>query len=112
MRYNNNIRKSEANIQAEIYHRLKLLNIESCLEYQFKLVYNNKEISVYADIVVIKNNNIICICEVKNYNKDIPNTNGRQYKKYEMLNIPFVYCMNETHIDNVISIISKIHTFS
>ncbi len=67
----------EANIQAEIYGKLKQLNIESMLEYRIK------DFKLRADIVVIKNNKIICACEVKSHiDKGWFKSEGNQFKKY------------------------------
>lgn len=103
-------RLSEATIQAEIYHQLKILGIVCYLEYPFNIIYKGKARIVRADLVVVKNDNIVCVCEVKNhilYNS--PNKKTLQYHKYEILGIPFFYCMNVSQIGKCVSDIARIH---
>ena len=94
----------EANIQAEIYKRLKEMNIESMLEYRFK------EFRLRADLIVIKNNEIICACEVKSKVSDRPvMTFGKQFQKYMKLGIPIFYCLNLKEVDRVVGKIKVLY---
>ena len=86
----------EANIQAEIYKRLKELGIESMLEYRFK------EFRLRADLIVIKNNEVLCACEVKSRVCKRPMTYGKQFQKYLKLGIPIFYCLNLQEIDKIV----------
>ena len=92
-------RMPEANIQAELYRRLRSYNIPCCLEYRIKLP--NGTGYCRADIVVIDgDSNIACIIEVKSrIKKKKPYEAGRQYQNYESLGIPFMYCMGWWEIE-------------
>ena len=83
----------EANIQAELYRQLRNNNIKCCLEYRIRIPEFKRNIR--ADIVVIKDSRIIVIIEVKSrYGDDEINKDSRQWKCYETLNVPIIYCMN------------------
>ena len=109
MIFKTNGRISEATIQAEIYHQLKTIGIECYLEQNFDIIYKGRPHKVRADIIIVKNYNIVCICEVKNGLDERPNKNTRQYHKYQILGIPFFYCMNVSQINNVISDITNLY---
>jgi competence CoiA-like predicted nuclease len=93
----------EANIQAELYKRLKDLNIESMLEYRFK------DFHLRADLVVIKNNEIICACEVKSRITQRPIHLGKQFQKYLKIGVPIFYCLNQQDVDKTIERISVLY---
>ncbi len=102
LKYEFKKRLPEANIQAEIYSRLRAIDIQCCLEY--KIWINSLQASSRADIVIIRDGYIIAIIEVKSRKVGSkPNKNGRQYQKYEAIGIPFIYCMCSEDIDSVIS---------
>lgn len=86
----------EANIQAEIYRRLKELGVQSILEYRFKSLH------LRADLIIIKENKIICACEVKSRVSKRPMTYGKQFQKYLKLGVPIFYCLNLNEIDKTI----------
>ena len=72
----------EANIQAEIYHHLRLLGIRCCLEYRMYCEESNTH--VRADIITIIGSEIACIIECKTRDGNFTvNTDGEQYKKYK-----------------------------
>jgi hypothetical protein len=94
----------EANIQAEIYKRLKELGIESILEYKFK------EFKLRADLIIIKNDEIICACEIKSWSKPREiNSQGKQFQKYLKLGIPVFYCGRFEKIDYLIKEIIELY---
>ena len=98
-------RLPEANIQAELYNVLKFNKIESILGYRFK------EFRLRADLIVIKNNKIICACEIKSnrdFNKE-PNLDTRQFRKYQALGIPIFYCNHMDKIEKVVNLIKDLY---
>ena len=106
---------SEANIQAEIYHRLKLIGIESCLEYAHK---EPGQRGCRFDLVILKQffdyPEIIAIVEVKNrtrIEKGI-NKNSRQYKKYSAVGLPLIYCLSKSQIDQTVEEIKRVYYFT
>lgn len=100
-------RLPEANLQAELYKRLKDIGIGSCLEYHFK------DFRLRADLIVIKQNEIICACEVKSYRTDRePHLDTKQYQKYLKLNIPIFYLVNLKNLDTIIYKITNLYNRS
>lgn len=103
MEYINNKRISEANIQAEVYHRLKLLEIYCELEYviddcRFDIIITDK-----------LKEKILLIIECKNYEHTISiNMVGNQIKKYSRFGIPIMAIVNETKIEPAIEIIKDV----
>ena len=95
-------RIAEANIQAEIYHRLKLAHIDCYLEYKVKKIGR-------LDIIILLNDEIVCIIEVKSYKiqKDF-NYDSKQIARYRQLNIPILGCGNLKDIDTLIVKIKKL----
>jgi len=88
-------RISEANIQAECYHKLKLLGIRTYLEYGCE--------NCRFDMVVLNGSKIIAIVEFKNGRAGKPiNQNTRQYKKYHSFGLPVIYCKSVTEIEETI----------
>ena len=99
-------KKHSANIQAELYHQLKINKIRCCLEYRTKY-------GVF-DLIVIYKHQIIAIVEIKNYTskKRYKNTkfsnlyeewnNSEQKKRYKKFGVPVFLCYRKHYIDNII----------
>lgn len=70
-------RLSEVNIQAECYHRLRLLNIPCVLEYK---ATNSNERNCRLDMIILKEDSIIAIVEFKNkvFNECKPAITGKK----------------------------------
>ena len=100
-------RLHESNIQAEAYRQLRNNNVKCCLEYSIHCPEFNSNIR--ADIILIKDNKITAIieCKSRKRNKE-PNYKGRQYKKYQSLGLPIIYCMD---FSDAINIMSKIKDY-
>jgi|SRR5581483_1088575 len=91
-------RLPEVNIQAEIYHQCKLLNIHCILELRLK--------TYRPDIIIFKNDQIIGIIEVKNHVRDYSNRpESKQAIKYKSLGYPFYLCKNLNDIPQTMKII-------
>ena len=98
----------EANIQAEIYHHLRLEGIRCCLEY--RMYCNESSSYIRADLVTVIGSEIACIVECKTRTGNYAvNTEGRQYKRYKSLNAPLFYCMNFKHVGKTIELIKELH---
>jgi hypothetical protein len=105
---------TEANIQAECYHQLRLLGIKSCLEYKTH-TKDGKECRF--DMVVLKEINdqyhIIAIVEFKNNRKeyDYIISGHKQYAKYSSFDIPLIYCRRREGIpetvDKIVQLINN-----
>ena len=90
----------EANIQAELYHKLKLEGIESILEY--------KSDGCKLDLIVVKGRDIKCIIEVKSYTKNrLPNYHTKQIEKYKKFNLPIKICGSMSDIPNTLKFIKE-----
>ena len=101
MKFNPPNRIHESNIQAEIYRLLGNLGIDCYLEY--KIYIPELNCSCFADVAIIVNGYVVLLIEVKSRKKcGLPNSNGKQYKKYEAIRdtmgVPFMYCMNSADI--------------
>ena len=100
-------RVSDANIQAEVYHRLRNICIPCYLEYKYE---NSRFDMVILDKTM---KNIIAIVEFKFYRyvsslkRDYRIT--KQYKKYSKYNLPLLYCRHKTEINRVINDIVRIY---
>jgi len=93
-------RISEANIQAEIYHRLKQEKIYSYLEYKYE--------NCRFDIVVpdLKKEKVLVIIEVKSKIRTSPTRRKtKQQLKYERFGVPVLYCNS---MEDVASVIDKV----
>lgn len=91
---------TEATLQAEIYHQLRKKKIKSVLEYKIG--------NCITDIAVLDNSeNICCTIEVKRNRKREVNRTSRQYNKYKNLDIPFIYCTNESYIKDTVDLVTK-----
>jgi len=98
---------SEANIQAELYHELRLLNIPAYLQYRID--------DCVFDMIILdkKKENIIAIVEVKSWSKNgKPKINGKQYEKYIAYGLPLIYCGGFEYIPTTISAIINIYNGS
>lgn len=95
-------RISEANIQAEVYHRLRLAGIICYLEYKHQ--------NCRFDMVIIKGDVIVLIVEFKSRIRHIGriNTKGKQYQKYTAFDVPVIYCTNKSEIDDTVRVIKRI----
>ena len=96
---------SEATIQAELYHRLRLLNIDCILEYPH-LAPDNR--MARLDCVIVKDRQIVAIVEIKRRTKGYDYQNTRQFKKYSSFGVPLIYCFGYHQIDETIKKIQEI----
>lgn len=89
-------RLPEANIQAEFYHRCRLLGLRLCLEYKYE--------HCRFDAVMLDNkDNIYAIIEFKSRIKPIiGDYNTKQIKKYQQYGIPIIVCLDYFSIDKAI----------
>jgi hypothetical protein len=93
-----NDRINSANVQAELYRRLRARDINCRLEYTYQ--------NCRFDLVVIVDGYIVALTECKNTKtKLFPNKNGRQYKKYSLFGLPLLYCLNMDEIDDTVKLI-------
>ena len=99
-------RISEANIQAEVYHRLRLAGITCYLEYKYQ--------NCRFDMVIVKGDEIILIVEFKSRIKQIGkiNTKGKQYQKYTAFGVPVLYCTHQSEIEDTMRVIRKYHSYN
>jgi len=96
----------EANVQAEIYRKLINRGIYCVLEYRMKVPeYGNH---LRADVAVIVDGYVSCLVECKSRVNGKVNVNGRQYKKYESVGLPTIYCMCFDDVDECLSEIIRI----
>lgn len=98
----------EANIQAEIYHHLRLLGIRCCLEY--RMYCSESHSYIRADLVTVIGSEIACIieCKTRTGNYEV-NVNSEQYKRYKSFNLPLFYCMNFKHVGKTVELIKALH---
>ena len=97
----------EANLQAELYSRLKELNIPSYLEYPFRDFVCNR--NRRADLAIYKNDKIVCLIEVKSRRYPCrPNWNGKQLKAYRSTGVFVIVCDN-FNIQDSVSKIKKLY---
>ena len=88
-------RLAEANVTAEFYHQCRLRNIECYLEY----VINR----CVFDAVIVKNGNIVCCVEVKNYvRSQFLNTDTWQIFKYLKVGLPLFWVVNMSQVPIVL----------
>lgn len=101
-------RIAEANIQAEVYHQLKLLNIPCYLEYKVD--------NCRFDIVLLSKDlkNIIAIIEIKSHSEKRVNSKkgilktGKQYQKYNQYGLPLLYCTTMNTVPELIDSCKKL----
>lgn len=63
-------------------------------------------LSSRADIVIVKDNMVKCCIEVKK-TKRTELTKARQYKKYNKLPIPTIYCLSKENIENTVNTVKE-----
>ena len=86
-------RLREANLQAELYCRLKELNIPCYLEYSFHLIGSSKR--PRADAAIYKNGKVVCLVEVKSrMNPFRTNWQSKQLQKYRATGLYTIVCDN------------------
>ena len=90
--------KNEANVVKDLVLALDKENIDMLLEYKVS--------SSRADIVIVKDNMVKCCIEVKKA-KRTELTKARQYKKYNKLPIPTIYCLGKENIENTVNTIKE-----
>jgi len=100
----------EPNIQAEIYHRLKLKGIECMLEMHLYCEKYGGELT--PDILIISKEQIVGIIEVKSLigdkrlsNREIfpdMQISSKQLKRYLLYGLPLFYCTNWEGIEKAI----------
>ena len=100
-------RISEANIQAECYHRLRGIGIPCYLEYKvdncrFDMVILNKSKDCIIGIVEFKSR------KSARSNEKIMKT--KQYQKYAKYGLPLIYCCCWAEIGCTIDIIVELST--
>ena len=101
------IKMTEGTIKSEIYHQLRLNNIDSRVEMSLRKIHSR------VDIGVLKNDELIAIIEVKNYKSNKPfNYNTRQIRKYSQLNIPVLGCCSYENISDIIKQIKILYNKS
>lgn len=90
-------RLPEANIQAEFYHRCRLLGLRLCLEYRY-------EHCRFDAVMLDRNDNIYAIIEFKSRIKPIKGEyKTKQIDKYSKYGIPIIVCLDYNSIDLAIS---------
>ena len=109
MEYIKKVRVSEANVQAELYRRLKMQNIECELEYKIR---RPGERGARLDCVIIQGNMIPLIIEVKNH-IDPEKTRRewhqkKQYTRYSRYGVPVLICAAMCHIDAIVDHVIKV----
>lgn len=90
---------NEAIVRCELYHRCREENIDSYPEY-IESIDGRK---CYFDLVIVVDEEIICLIECKSRRTTIPNKNTKQYRKYKKMNLPIIYCINLESVERTIS---------
>ena len=89
-------RISEVNIQAEFYHRCKMLGINVYLGYRH-------ENCIFDAVIFNESNEIVVIVEFKSYIDELKeNYDTKQIRKYKRYNIPVYICGHMNRIDETI----------
>lgn len=108
MRFLPKDRIAEANIQAEAYHQLKLLNIPCYLEYKVD--------NCRFDMVLVSKDrfHILAIIEFKSHGekrlKRNPGiTKGKQYNKYMQYGLPLLHCTTMRGIPDLIKSCQEVY---
>lgn len=101
-------RKSEANVQAELYRMLWNESTPCYLEYKvgncrFDLVLLNRTESKVLAIVEVKNHVYRGESEVRK-----PNIT-KQFQKYSAFGVPLIYCLGEEQVESVFIQLKKIY---
>lgn len=91
----------EANIQAELYCRLKQENIDCFLEYKVN--------RCRVDCAIFKDYELFMVVEVKSYKElQLPNLDTKQLEKYRNnLGVPVIVFGRMEHLEHVINIIKN-----
>lgn len=93
---------SEGLIQCELYHRCREEGIEAYPEYYCKLDDGR---GCRFDLVIIHDEEIIMIIEVKSRPKSYIPQKGKQYQKYKQTGLPVIYCTNLDMIEHTMNLI-------
>lgn len=109
--------KTEAEIQFELAYKLKRIGFDIrlersvVLEETFRTTRTGRNSQIRIDILVLKNDKLICAIEVKDFKGEIRSINkdGRQFKKYLSLGIPFLYCYSENHINSSVKKVLRVY---
>lgn len=102
-------RLPEANIQAELYRKLRDTNIKCCLEYRMFCKETNSFIRV--DAITLLDGRITSFIECKSRNDNFQVAiEGSQYQKYKTFGIPIFYCMNFKHVTRTVELVELLHT--
>ena len=81
----------EANIQAEIYKRLRDRDVQCCLEYKHRI---SESSFIRVDVAVIYKDELLLFIECKSRKEGSkPYREGRQYINYLSSGVEFIYCM-------------------
>jgi len=102
-------RKSEANVQAELYSQLKAAGFVCELEYKVK---RPGERGARLDVIIIQDGQIPAIIEVKNHAKpEETKANWKQraqYMRYSRFGVPVLICPAAEYIPEVIEQVREI----
>jgi hypothetical protein len=110
MQYIEPKRLREANIQAELYGRLKELGINCYLEYPYFAVGCKRRFR--ADAAIYKNNSIVCFVEVKSRRRPSqPNWFSKQLQHYRSTGLYVVVCDNFNFEESITKIQELYHRF-
>ena len=86
---------NEAKVQAELYRRLTNLGIKVGIEYKIG--------RSRCDLIIIKDDKIKGVIEVKKKKRKYFNKHTSQYHKYSLLTIPTIYCLGFNNIEPTIN---------
>lgn len=113
--------KTEDWIKCELYKRLTNLGYEVYPEIQYRnktVEYTSRrgrkrKVGVRADLAVYQDGLFVTLIEIKvRPVGKAPQVNGRQYKRYQILGLPFLYCMNELGIDETVEEVKTMSCWS
>lgn len=99
------VKYSEFEIQAELYHQLRIRDVEVRGSVPARCFEFNKQPFVFFDLVVFNLLKLpVVIIECKNHSENSPPhvLNGRQKRRYEQFNIPILLCDRVSRIEPVI----------
>lgn len=95
-------RPTEAQIVAELYHRLRNEKILAYLEYPIKTWTEDQSQNGRIDLIVVKNGIIRCAIEAKRSDELI---NFEQLTRYSSLAVPIIFIGKWEQIDAVVGLI-------
>ena len=102
-------RKSEANVQAELYSQLKAAGFVCELEYKVK---RPGERGARLDVIIIQDGQIPAIIEVKNHAKpEETKANWKrraQYMRYSRFGVPVLICPAAEYIPETVAQVREI----